>query len=1308
MPRPGGWRAGGLVAALLALLLATTTTALAATSVVVVKPSALNGWGLTHESTAGATGSFVNGPGTPLFGAGSLRMTTSNGNQGFLAATQAQAGTRLDAIKGLEYRTYRTAGGAAEALALQIGITSDVNNNSLGFQGRLVFEPYHSATVATGAWQTWDTLTTAGTGQWWGTGAPFNGPCPMANPCTWAQVLAAFPNAGIHTAAKGGFIGFKAGSGWASFDGNVDGLVININGTTTIYDFEPEPQCSTTCYVDGANGNDSNGGSTVADAKKTIQAAIDAVSPGGTVRVLPGTYSETAAGRTLSSIGGTYQFGLFFADAKSGVTLQGVTAADVPITSAAAAAATINTNATNNFGPSGIFVEGDNVTIAGVIIGSNTTPPNPNKTVEVIGDAFTLKNSRVIDPQGSIYINDFRFNSGTNTSHVKAYRIEGNDFGDTSLDITSGAGHSGPVSGRVITGNTFTNGQDYPSISFNGTGGPPWFTHPVGGAQITGNTFTNTGAQGQHIRARGTYDNSQFDWASYWTNNTFNKAVVVGPTPPAVPRAYSYTSGPYTFTNVRRIGATIQGEVANGTAGDTVLIKAGTYPEAVTLDKALTIQGAGVGSTIIQGTCAAPGILFSGSLSNVTIADLTITGALDGIQTGNIGHTLTNLLIEDVAATGNCRHGIFSQDGTVNGYVVRRVTASNNGGSSNPDGNTGRGILITNGDKSNVTIEDGTFNNNQLVGIDLGDGRVTGLLISGNTVVGNGDSGIGVLGPQGPGANLIDDNTVTNNGRFGIEIKVPTGNGATSGAGSVVVSNNVVSRTIAATDARDYAGIAVFKRSGGPMNAAQPSGVAVINNEVSGFRRKPSGSTGDGFGIVVEGTGMTVQNNLVTNNDVGIQAQAGNTANTQNTIFFDRGDASAYSGTITRNSVAGNDIGVRNAGVAGAIAAEENWWGSASGPTHASNPGGTGVPVSNDVDFTPWLCDGTDTSAAVGFQPTTALCPQDDTGTITARVFNDSNKSGTREGSEANQAGLTVYVDLDNSGTLTGGDLFASSTGAAGVDNLTIANVPAGQRVVCQEVGGSRFHTTGRCVVVEVPAGGTASSQTDPGLLFGSAARSGCGTGVLINNVRAISLDGGASYFRPTNITGPAAAPHLNTRMAFSGSNPVTNLRQGEYVSNGLLISGVSTTAHANLVLKFNYNTGKQSMAPVAENPVVAADGTVATYLGSGASLPSPLPAPGTFSWFDRNGEVFIFNVPTTADGALYQDVYAITTVTASNSNQTIKTTGSIAGKISGGALVTISNTCGDAADSRTFSSPATTNVIDTNLVVDDVIDRPI
>ena len=147
------------------------------------------------------------------------------------------------------------------------------------------------------------------------------------------------------------------------------------------------------------------------------------------------------------------------------------------------------------------------------------------------------------------------------------------------------------------------------------------------------------------------------------------------------------------------------------------------------------------------------------------------------------------------------------------------------------------------------------------------------------------------------------------------------------------MSNNVVSRTVAAVVAKDYAGIAVFRRSGTALNADQPSGVVVTGNTVSGFLRMPIGSTGDGFGIVVEGTGHVVSKNLVSNNDVGIQIQQGNVANTQSTDYFDRGDATPSSALINRNSITGNTaFDLRNVG-AGLTDATCNWYGVASGPT---------------------------------------------------------------------------------------------------------------------------------------------------------------------------------------------------------------------------------------------------------------------------------------------------------------------------------------------------------------------------------------
>ena len=184
-----------------------------------------------------------------------------------------------------------------------------------------------------------------------------------------------------------------------------------------------------------------------------IQAAIDAASPGATIKVYPGNYSETAAGRKLFNNTGPYQFGLFIN--KDNLLIQGVSDAGLPITDPAATAAYVTTNATNSFGASGIFVEGNGVTITGFKIGPNAG--GENKTIEVIGDSFSLKYSHfIVSGGGSVYLNDWRYDAATDVSYVKSYTIEGNLFEQgTSIDISSGAGYSGPVAGRQIKNNKF-------------------------------------------------------------------------------------------------------------------------------------------------------------------------------------------------------------------------------------------------------------------------------------------------------------------------------------------------------------------------------------------------------------------------------------------------------------------------------------------------------------------------------------------------------------------------------------------------------------------------------------------------------------------------------------------------------------------------------------------------------------------------------------------------------------------------------------------------------------------------------------
>lgn len=78
---------------------------------------------------------------------------------------------------------------------------------------------------------------------------------------------------------------------------------------------------------------------------------------------------------------------------------------------------------------------------------------------------------------------------------------------------------------------------------------------------------------------------------------------------------------------------------------------------------------------------------------------------------------------------------------------------------------------------------------------------------------------------------------------------------------------------------------------------------------------------------------------------------------------FDRGIA-AVSAAAASNPVVNYcdfknlEWGVYNVNKSFNIDARHNWWGNNSGPTHAGNPGGTGIKATDSVRYTPWLVNG--------------------------------------------------------------------------------------------------------------------------------------------------------------------------------------------------------------------------------------------------------------------------------------------------------------------------------------------------------------
>ncbi len=228
-----------LAVAIIATALFFASTSLAQAATEVVYPGNEQGWAFAQETAVGS-GSFVAGPAGGL-GVGSANLIV-DGTGGVILGKADYQGTLLSDITALSYSTYRAEGGPALAPALQLNFDADLTDAVTSWQGRLVYEPYHTQTVSDDIWQTWNTIDDAAgtaTGNWWfsnGTLAGISG-CTMATPCTTAEVASAFPNGGIH--ATLGAVILKAGGGWTGgFDGNVDALTIGVEGVETTYDFE--------------------------------------------------------------------------------------------------------------------------------------------------------------------------------------------------------------------------------------------------------------------------------------------------------------------------------------------------------------------------------------------------------------------------------------------------------------------------------------------------------------------------------------------------------------------------------------------------------------------------------------------------------------------------------------------------------------------------------------------------------------------------------------------------------------------------------------------------------------------------------------------------------------------------------------------------------------------------------------------------------------------------------------------------------------------------------------------------------------
>jgi hypothetical protein len=225
-------------------------TASAADTTATVTPAnyAPGGHWYTSDTRVPGTGTFENGPATPPLGSGSFELSTPDSTAKVQLFTDLYNGTPLSAIDGIGYSTYRdpaSTGFSAGVAALNLRVDLD-NNGSPDVY--MVYEPYQdqgNAAVQTGVWQNWDAYR-GGAAKWWlNTGAAG---CGQATPCTWATIVAAFPNATIEEAPNCGVktpcpgsLGVNQGSGNSGIVSNADALYVSVGGNKTTFNFETLP-----------------------------------------------------------------------------------------------------------------------------------------------------------------------------------------------------------------------------------------------------------------------------------------------------------------------------------------------------------------------------------------------------------------------------------------------------------------------------------------------------------------------------------------------------------------------------------------------------------------------------------------------------------------------------------------------------------------------------------------------------------------------------------------------------------------------------------------------------------------------------------------------------------------------------------------------------------------------------------------------------------------------------------------------------------------------------------------------------------
>jgi hypothetical protein len=353
---------------------------------------------------------------------------------------------------------------------------------------------------------------------------------------------------------------------------------------------------------------------------------------------------------------------------------------------------------------------------------------------------------------------------------------------------------------------------------------------------------------------------------------------------------------------------------------------------AVALATALTL----IFSYAAQATvCSVPG-------DHPTIQSAATDPTCDTI---NVGPGVYN---ENVTVTHSCEINGAQAGNAVSGRTSGGPMESTVNGAT-PAGNTPV-FMVT---ASDVTIDGFTVRNvvsaGAAIGIDIKNTASSASIVN-NIIDGisSPDSGVngtaqGVYLEAGPDGTMITNNDIRNvhSNRSAKGITIGDG-GSTNPSTGVKIQGNTISNVL--SDTRGGYGVSINNGNGNTANSALEIRSNTFNN---------IGSTIGWvhvIGLEANTPGVVVFDNDITNMATASADAVG--------VWFES-NPSFGSAAVTMNnfnvSAPQYGIAVHPALTGGSVNGTCNWWNSPSGPTAASNPGGTGAQVSPGVNYNPWL-----------------------------------------------------------------------------------------------------------------------------------------------------------------------------------------------------------------------------------------------------------------------------------------------------------------------------------------------------------------